>query len=73
MHFEMSALSIGALLEKNSIEYYRKYAEQSENEEVKKLFSYLIEWEQEHLKALIAQQKYLKEEYWEGARFFPDI
>jgi rubrerythrin len=73
MHFEMSALSIGALLEKNSIEYYRKYAEQSENEEVKKLFSYLIEWEQEHLKALIAQQRYLKEAYWEDARFFPDI
>jgi rubrerythrin len=69
----MSALSIGALLEKNSIEYYRKYAEQSENEEVKKLFSYLIEWEQGHLKALITQQKYLKEAYWENARFFPDI
>jgi len=73
MHFEMSALSIGALLEKNSIEYYRKFAEQSQDEETKKLFSYLIEWEQEHLKALIAQQKYLKEAYWEEARFSPEF
>ena len=73
MHFEMSALSIGALLEKNSIEYYRKSAKESENEEIQKLFSYLVEWEEEHLKALITQQRYLKESYWEEARFFPDI
>jgi rubrerythrin len=73
MHFEMSALSIGALLEKNSIEYYRKSAEESDDPELKSLFNYLIQWEQEHLKALIAQQKYLKESYWEDARFFPDI
>lgn len=73
MHFEMSALSIGALLEKNSIEYYRKSAEESDDPELKSLFNYLVQWEQEHLKALIAQQRYLKESYWEGARFFPDI
>jgi rubrerythrin len=73
MHFEMSALSIGALLEKNSIEFYRKAGEQSEDKEVKDLFSYLVQWEQEHLKALITQQQYLKEAYWQDARFSPDI
>lgn len=73
MHFEMSALSIGALLEKNSIEFYRKSAEESGDAEVKNLFSYLVQWEQEHLKALITQQQYLKEAYWQDARFFPDI
>ncbi|HVP35651.1 MAG TPA: hypothetical protein VMT04_01515, partial [Terriglobales bacterium] len=73
MHFEMSALSIGALLEKNSIEFYRKAGEQSDDKEVKDLFSYLVGWEQEHLKVLITQQQYLKEAYWQDARFFPDI
>ena len=73
IHFEMSALSIGALLEKNSIEYYRKSAKESKNDEVEKLFTYLLEWEEEHLKALITQQKYLKESFWEDARFFPEF
>jgi rubrerythrin len=69
--FEMTALSVGILLEKDSIEFYKKAAQQSEDEEVKMLFSYLANWEGEHLRALVQQQKFLQEDYWTEARFYP--
>lgn len=69
--FEMTALSIGILLEKNSIEFYKRSAQQSEDEEIKMLFNYLADWEGEHLRALVKQQKFLQEDYWTEARFYP--
>ncbi|KPL01808.1 MAG: hypothetical protein AMJ73_09795 [candidate division Zixibacteria bacterium SM1_73] len=69
--FEMTALSIGILLEKNSIEFYKRSAQQSEHEQVKMLFNYLADWEGEHLRALVKQQKFLQEDYWTEARFYP--
>jgi rubrerythrin len=69
--FEMTALSIGILLEKNSIEFYKKAAKESEDKEVKMLFDYLADWEGEHLRALVQQQKFLQEDYWTEARFYP--
>ena len=69
--FEMTALSIGILLEKNSIEFYKKAAKESEDKEVKMLFNYLADWEGEHLRALVQQQKFLQEDYWIEARFYP--
>jgi rubrerythrin len=69
--FEMTALSIGILLEKNSIEFYKKSAQESEDNEVKMLFDYLAGWEGEHLRALVQQQKFLQEDYWTEARFYP--
>ncbi|MGB8658514.1 MAG: ferritin family protein [Candidatus Zixiibacteriota bacterium] len=70
-HFEMTALSIGILLEKNSIEFYKGHANQSENKEIKTLFDYLADWEGEHLRVLVKQQKLLQEDYWTEARFYP--
>jgi rubrerythrin len=70
-HFEMTALSIGILLEKNSIEFYKKFAEEAESQDVKQLFDYLSEWEGEHLRALVKQQQLLQEDYWTEARFSP--
>jgi rubrerythrin len=69
--FEMTALSIGILLEKNSIEFYKKAAKESEDKEVRMLFDYLADWEGEHLRALVQQQKFLQEDYWTEARFYP--
>lgn len=70
-HFEMTALSIGVLLEKNSIDFYKKAAQESKDKDIKKLFDYLAEWEGEHLRALVNQQKYLQQDYWTEARFYP--
>jgi rubrerythrin len=69
--FEMTALSIGILLEKNSIDFYKKSAQETEEKDVKMLFNYLADWEGEHLRALVNQQKYLQEDYWTEARFYP--
>ncbi len=70
-HFEMSALSIGALLETNSIELYRKMKEKSENEIARRLFERLIKWEQKHLDAITAQLNLVKEQYWAEQHFAP--
>jgi len=70
-HFEMTALSIGILLEKDSIEFYKKSAQKTEDKDVKMLFNYLADWEGEHLRALVDQQKFLQEDYWTEARFYP--
>jgi rubrerythrin len=69
--FEMTALSIGILLEKNSIDFYKKSAQETEEKDIKMLFNYLADWEGEHLRALVSQQKYLQEDYWTEARFYP--
>jgi rubrerythrin len=69
--FEMTALSIGILLEKNAVEFYKKSAQETEKEDIKMLFNYLADWEGEHLRALVNQQKYLQEDYWSEARFYP--
>ena len=70
-HFEMTALSIGILLEKDSIGFYKKSAQETEDKDVKMLFNYLANWEGEHLRALVNQQKFLQEDYWTEARFYP--
>ncbi len=69
--FEMSALSIGILLEKNAIDFYKKSARQAEEPDMKMLFDYLADWEGEHLRALVNQQKLVQEDYWTEARFYP--
>lgn len=69
--FEMAALSVGILLEKNSIDFYKKSAQEIEEADVKMLFNYLADWESEHLRALVNQQRYLQEDYWTEARFYP--
>jgi rubrerythrin len=70
-HFEMSALSIAALLESNSIDLYRKMMEESSGDEARSFFRQLYEWEQKHLAAISKQMDLLKEEYWAQAKFTP--
>lgn len=70
-HFEMSALSIGALLESNTIDFYRKMKEETDDPVAKELFAKLQKWEQGHLEAITKQLDILKEEYWADAHFAP--
>ncbi len=70
-HFEMSALSIGALLESNSIDFYRKMKEETDDPIAKELFAKLQQWEQNHLEAITRQLTLLKEEYWAEQHFAP--
>jgi len=70
-HFEISALSIGALLESNSIDFYRKMKEETDEPVAKELFAKLQKWEQNHLEAITRQLDILKEEYWAEQHFTP--
>ncbi|MGQ9465956.1 MAG: ferritin family protein [bacterium] len=70
-HFEMSALSIGALLETNSISFYRKMKEEADDPVARQLFENLQKWEERHLEAITKQLDLLKEEYWADAHFTP--
>ncbi|MBN2621643.1 ferritin family protein [candidate division WOR-3 bacterium] len=70
-HFEMSALSIGALLEADSIDFYRKMKEDTDDPQAKRLFGDLQKWEQQHLEAITKQMDVLKEDYWAEQHFSP--
>jgi rubrerythrin len=70
-HFEMSALSIAALLESNSIDLYRKMMDEAPDDDARSFFRLLFEWEQKHLAAISEQMDLLKEEYWAQANFAP--
>lgn len=70
-HFEMTALSIGTLLESNSIDFYRRMKEESDDPAAVKLYSQLQKWEEGHLEALTKQLNLIKEEYWAEQRFSP--
>lgn len=70
-HFEMSALSIGAILETNSIDFYRRMKEEADDPVARQLFENLQKWEEKHLEAITKQLDLLREEYWADAHFTP--
>lgn len=70
-HFEMSALSIGALLETNSIDFYRKMKESTRIWSARKFFTELQTWEERHLDAIVKQLDLVKEEFWQNAHWAP--
>jgi len=70
-HVEMSALSIGILLERRSVEFYREQERQAQNAEVKAFFGDLAAWETAHHDVLLALDDQMKADYWEANRFEP--
>jgi len=70
-NFEMSALSIGIMLEQNAIDFYREQKESSSDAKTKKFFHDLAVWEGDHLRALIAQKRFLQRAIFDEARFEP--
>lgn len=70
-HFEMSALTVGILLEQNAIEFFNVQAAKAKDADAKKMFKGLAEWEGEHLRALIAQKGFLYRAIFAEARFEP--
>ena len=70
-HLEMSALSIGILLEKNAIEFYLHAADAATEDRVRSFFRELANWEDGHYQMLLRHDEALKEEYWNENRFAP--
>lgn len=69
--FEMSALSVGVLLEQNAIDFYSKQAKQVKTSQAKRFFRELADWEGQHLRALLAQKRFLQREIFAAAHFEP--
>jgi rubrerythrin len=70
-HLEMSVLAIGVLLEKESIAFYARQAEETADPGARAFFRELVAWETDHYNALLRQQDALKEAYWNANRFEP--
>ena len=70
-HYEMTALSVGIMLELDAIKHYNRLAEAAGDPAVFQFFKELAEWESEHYRILLAQQEELKEAYWSSNGFSP--
>jgi len=69
--FEMAVVAAGCELERSAITFYRKAAEDCPDEESAKVFSFLADWEKDHLNSLNALESRMKDEYFADQGFMP--
>ncbi len=69
--FEMAVIGIGCDLETRAIAYYKEQAEAAEDPELKKLFTWLAEWEDDHLAQLRELETLYQDAYWADQGFSP--
>jgi rubrerythrin len=69
--FEMAVISIGCDLENKAISDYKEHAEKTEDPDLKKLFTWLTEWEDGHLEQLLELEKIYQDAYWADQGFSP--
>lgn len=67
--FEMAVIGIGCDLEKKAIAFYGGHAEKATDPDLKKLFSWLSEWEKRHLSQLLDLEKFYQDGYWADQGF----
>ena len=66
-----STFSTAALLEKNSMDYYKKCAKEVEDLTLKQFYEKLVDWEATHYEDVLSIQKQAEEAYWRMNRFEP--
>lgn len=69
--FEMAVIAAGCELERSAINFYNQQAAECPDEESKKVFKFLAEWEETHLKALSELEGRLKDQYFADQGFAP--
>jgi rubrerythrin len=69
--FELSVLSVGMQLEQSAIAYFSGAAEKSSEAEVKDFYTFLADWERQHLEALRTLHESVRSDFWSGAGFAP--
>lgn len=69
--FDSAALSIGVMLEKKAMAYYRKRELACSDKATRELFGWLARWEKTHLDRLTALERAMREEIWHESRFWP--
>ena len=68
---EVSVFRIGILMEKASIDFYRKAVTESQTPEVREICEHLASWENGHLEMLERIYDQLREEWWDKQGFSP--
>ncbi len=69
--FESAAISAAISMEKSAVELYSSRTVEAEDEDEKKLYKWLADWEQTHLDELMALDKELCEQVWFDNQFWP--
>jgi rubrerythrin len=69
--FEMAVIGLGCDLENKAVAFYRDQAEKSDDPDLKKLFTWMVEWEVGHREQLMRLEKMTQEEYWAEQGFSP--
>lgn len=69
--YEAAVIAAGIELEKRSIEYYEKQAQEGPDQEIRRLFRWLCDWEKGHLQFLAEMDRELREAVWFDNRFWP--
>jgi hypothetical protein len=74
LHFgtmELSVISLGADLEARAVNFYKKQAETTPDPEGRKVFEWLVGWEDSHLKWMQWLEEDLKQRFWSEQNFSP--
>jgi rubrerythrin len=69
--YEAAAISAAIDMENKAISVYKERAENAEDPEEKKLYSWLANWEKDHLRILAQLNKELTEKIWYDNQFWP--
>ncbi len=69
--YEAAAISAAIDFEKKAVELYGNRAKEASDPEERKLFSWLSEWEQGHLDAIVKLDEQLQEKVWFDNGFWP--
>lgn len=69
--FEATAITAAVSFEEKAVKLYGERAETTSDPEEKKLYQWLSNWEQTHLKKLLTLQENLKQRIWENNSFWP--
>ncbi len=69
--FELAVIGIGCDLENRAIAFYRGEAAKAEDPDLKKIFTWLSEWEVGHLEQLMELEKIMQDAFWADRKFSP--
>jgi rubrerythrin len=69
--FEMGALSVGMTLENSAIAYFTRAATDATEDEIKKFYRFLADWEQQHFDALQRLYDSVREDFFASGSFAP--
>ena len=69
--FETAVLSVGMTLESRAIAYFSGAAEKASEKEVKDFYTFLADWEKQHLDALQNVFGMVRADFWEQSGFAP--